>query len=435
MPAASDSSQPLLICIGTRPEIIKMAPVCRALRARGVPYRLLHTGQHDALAEPIYRELDLEPDARLALNRGAGTLAELSARLLCNIDSVLAAWQPSALLVHGDTTSATAAALAGFYRGVPVGHVEAGLRSHIARDPFPEELHRSLIARIAAWHFAPTAVAHRNLLREGIEASTIHVVGNTIVEATLQARERLHNDQHSFGAGVHEAPPGPRGFANGANVNKDQRLVLVTAHRRENWGAPVAGLVQALATLAQAHEEALFVWPLHANPVLCAQVRRAHASLPAALADRVQLIPALDYFDMIELLSRSWLVLTDSGGLQEEACALAVPILILRDHTERPEVIESGAGRLVGNHPLRIVEEVESLWREPARHQAMRAVANPFGDGLASARIAKLLADWFNSQKSQPAPQQGAIDALRQTAHHTRVQTNARALHAQAGVF
>ena len=372
-----DPPRPLVVCIGTRPEIIKMAPVCRELRQAGLPMRLLHTGQHVELAGPIYDALGLAPDQALHLERTDDGIASLAAGLLRAVDPVLVQWRPAALLVHGDTSSAAMAALAGFWRGVPIAHVEAGLRSHQPRDPFPEELNRTLIARVATWHFAPTQAAVANLRAEGIAARAIYPVGNTIVEATQQALERLD-------------AAGPL-----AASRPGAKLVLVTAHRRENWGAPIRGFIRALGAVLSAHADLEVVWTLHANPALARDVREAHAELPPEPAARLHLVPPLDYLRMIALLRAAWLVLTDSGGVQEEACALRVPVLVLRHSTERPELIEAGAGRLIGTDPLRVAAEIERLWREPAIHHAMQAATNPFGDGAASRRIASVLAQWY----------------------------------------
>jgi UDP-N-acetylglucosamine 2-epimerase (non-hydrolysing) len=372
-----DVRRPLLVCIGTRPEIIKMAPVHRALQEAGLPVRLVHTGQHRELAEPIYRALDLAPDHSLPLERSDDSIASLAAGLLRAIDPVLAQWQPAALLVHGDTSSAAMAALAGFWRGVPVAHVEAGLRSHQPRDPFPEELNRALIARVAHWHFAPTPAAVANLRAEGIAPRAIYQVGNTIVEATHQAFERLD-------------PTRPL-----ASNRPGSKLIVVTAHRRENWGAPIRGFLRALGAVLSAHPDLEVVWTLHGNQALARDVRAAHAELPQEPAARLHLVPPLDYLRMIALLRAAWLVLTDSGGIQEEACALRVPVLVLRHSTERPELIEAGAGRLIGTDPLRVAAEIERLWREPDLHRAMQAATNPFGDGSASRRIAAVLGQWY----------------------------------------
>ncbi len=402
-------SPPLMVCLGTRPEIIKMAPVCHALRGAGVPLRLLHTGQHEELAWPLYDFFGLKPDAQIRLLRHDKSLAGLSAELLREIDRSIVAWQPAAVLVHGDTSSAAMGALAAFYRHIPVAHVEAGLRSHHRDDPFPEEFNRSMIARVATWHFAPTEAAVRNLSREGIGSDRTFLVGNTIVDATRTVLERLDAcADPATGAARTDAyrtlgdPSAAHGDASSRGANEsagdEERLLVVTAHRRENWGAPLAGFVRAIGALLAAHPLAQALWTLHANPEVAATVQQAHAELPPAVASRLHLVPPLDYPDMIRALGRAWLVLTDSGGIQEEACALNAPVLVLRSSTERPELLETGAGRLVGTDPFRIVDEVEWLWQHPDDYQAMRTAANPFGDGQTAARIADILSSWRGEQ-------------------------------------
>lgn len=399
----------MMVCLGTRPEIIKMAPVCHALLGAGLPVRLLHTGQHEELAWPLYDFFGLKPDAHIRLLRPDKSLAGLSAELLREIDRSIVAWQPAAVLVHGDTSSAAMGALAAFYRHIPVAHVEAGLRSHHRDDPFPEEFNRSMIARVASWHFAPTEAAVRNLSREGIGGERTFMVGNTIVDATRAVLERLDPCADPAGSAARtdafralSDTSARLGMARAAGTDEaaddDARLLVVTAHRRENWGAPLAGFVRAIGALLAAHPRAQALWTLHANPEVAATVQQAHAELPAAVASRLHLVPPLDYPEMIRALGRAWLVLTDSGGIQEEACALSAPVLVLRSSTERPELLETGAGRLVGTDPFRIVEEVEWLWQHPADYQAMRTATNPFGDGQTAARIAEILSSWRSGQ-------------------------------------
>ncbi len=423
---ARDREPTLWMCVGTRPEIIKMAPVYRAIRKAGTPLRLLHTGQHDALAEPLYQALGISPDMRISLDRADGSLASLSASLLRKLDPVIEQARPAALLVHGDTSSAAMAALAGFYRHIPVAHVEAGLRSHSLSDPFPEELNRSLIARIARWHFAPTLAAVENLKAEGVCESGIHLVGNTVVDAAQQAIERIEARQSRPAALNDEIDP-MRAHALATDsvirTRAAARLMIVTAHRRENWGGPIQGIFRAVAMELAAHDELSVVWTLHANPALAASVRALHAGLPQELGRRLHLAEPLGYMEMISLMRRAWLVLTDSGGLQEEACSLGVPVLVLRDHTERPELIEAGAGRLIGTQPLTVAAEIERLWREPGLHQAMQAVRNPFGDGHAAVRIAQVMSVWYNGDREPRGASArvatgltGAARALRQRA-------------------
>jgi UDP-N-acetylglucosamine 2-epimerase len=420
-------SPELIVCLGTRPEIIKMAPVIRALGRRGVHATLLHTGQHNELAWPLYDYFGLAPDIELDRHPEDHTLARLSASLLSGIDQALDKAPPRMILVHGDTTSAAMAALAAFYRNIPVAHVEAGLRSHRLDDPFPEELNRSLIARIAHWHFAPTEGAVRNLYREGITPEKTFLVGNTVIDASRQVLERLARERQDQAAPADVAEPAlPR---DDEAANPSRRMVLVTIHRRENWGDTVAGLARALTALAQAHPELELIWPLHANPVLADAVREQFTAHAGPARTRCHLLPPLDYPELIELLSRAWLVITDSGGLQEESCALGVPVLVTRQGTERPELIEVGAGRLIGTDPLNLIREFEALWRDPAKHQSMRSAINPFGDGHASERIATVIAEWLREASTDEAVEQGA-----HRLHHARApaRTSPRSMHSLA---
>lgn len=390
----------LYVCIGTRPEIIKMAPVVDALDRRGARPVIVHTGQHADLAWPLYQYFGLEPAIALKRDPEQQTLASLSAGILGQVDGVLAKSPPNAILVHGDTTTAAMAALSAFYRGIPVAHVEAGLRSHRLDNPFPEEFNRSLIARIAQWHFAPTEQAVRNLYREGVEPERTFLVGNTVVDATLRAVARQREATLKRGLNLAESDPRPD-FKTLGNANRDIRTVLVTLHRRENWGSTIAGIGRAVLALLQAHPEMQVVWPLHPNPEIAQQIRDLIGAAGSAVCERCHLLAPLDYPDLIDVLSSAWLVITDSGGLQEEACSMGVPVLVTRQGTERPELIEVGAGRLVGTDPLNLIREFERIWRDPERHAGMRPARNPFGDGRASERIATVLTEWLKQRPTQ----------------------------------
>ena len=370
------------MCMGTRPEIIKMAPVYHALKAKGMHTVLLHTGQHQDMAEPMYAFFRMVPDIWLPIARQCDALHHLSALLLEHVGAALETLKPGAVLVHGDTSSAAMTALAAFYRQVPIGHVEAGLRSHRAFDPFPEEKNRELIARLARWHFAPTALARTNLLRENIGADRIHMVGNTIVDAVRLASSTFSQ------AGAAQAH-GP--LAALAATLKGRRLLLVTAHRRENLGAPLLSVASAIRTLLATDPELVFVWPVHSNPKIQADVRTAFADLPAHQATRLFLTAPLDYPDTLALLRQAWLALTDSGGIQEEAACLALPVLVLREATERTELIDSGSAILVGTAAPAIVAAVRRLREGPDAYAAMQAAPNPFGDGYAAERIQSIL--------------------------------------------
>ena len=384
-------SQPFLLCMGTRPEIIKMAPVYHELTRRGAAVALLHTGQHKDLAEPMYDFFDMRPDYSLHLNRSADTLEHLSALLIEKIGQVIVSTLPRAVLVHGDTTSALMAAMAAFYQKIKVAHVEAGLRSHNAYDPFPEEKNRELIARIARWHFAPTAQAAANLQREGIAERAIHVVGNTVIDAVAMGQKRLAEN-----ADFAKTPNGlPAEHLHG------RRVILVTAHRRENWDGPLLSVAKAVLAIVHEHPDVVVVWPVHANPSVKKTVHSVLGKLPPSLAHRVFLIHPLPYPAMLDLLSKSWLVMTDSGGIQEEAVGLHVPILVLRETTERPELIDVGAGRLVGTNHEAIIKEVRGLSHNAHDYQRMRSVRNPFGDGTAARQIVDAL---LNRESSATSP-------------------------------
>lgn len=372
-----------LICVGTRPEIIKMAPVRDALRAAGRRVTVLHTGQHREMAWPLFEFFDMRPDVYLTLRRERDGLAHLAAELLDVLGTAIARLQPGCVLVHGDTLSAMAAAQAAFFARVPIGHVEAGLRSGSKDDPFPEEICRQVIGRLADLHFAPTERAALNLQAEGVDPRHIVVTGNTVVDAALAARQRLELP----GAWRHP-PPLDRLLADPSG-----RSVLVTAHRRENWGAGIAAIARAVVRIVRGHPDVRVIWPVHANPRVAQSVEDELRQAPAEVRQRVLLLPPIDYPSLIGCLSRSWLVLTDSGGIQEEAASLGRPVLVLRETTERPEILDAGLGRLVGAQEERIVAAFDAVSADADAYRRMCAspARNPFGDGRAAGRIAASL--------------------------------------------
>ncbi|MEY3664869.1 MAG: hypothetical protein RLZZ153_1051 [Pseudomonadota bacterium] len=353
-----------------------MAPVYQALRARGVKTRWLHTGQHDAMAWPLYDFFSISPDHVIKLERANDSLSELSAALLRELDRELGQNTPAGVVVHGDTTSAAMAALAAFYRRLPVAHVEAGLRSNQAADPFPEEMNRRLIGRLAEWHFAPTTGARANLLRESVDEQRVFVVGNTIVDATRQALATIDAGQ--------------------ARPSRRTRTLVITAHRRENWGERLAHVAQSVLQLLADDAELHAIWPLHGNPRVADAVRAVIDTAGDSVASRIRLTEPLPYPDMIRLMADSWLILTDSGGIQEEACALHIPVLVLRETTERPELITAGAGLMVGTSTPRIVNTVRALRQDESSYRSMTLAPNPFGDGHSAARIAAVLHAWLS---------------------------------------
>lgn len=340
-----------------------MAPVIRALRETDwADCRVLLTGQHRELADVMFDFFGIHPDIDLAVMTPGQTLPELTSRLLTEISGALVEENPDLVLGQGDTTTVLAASLASFYRRIPFGHVEAGLRTGRLDSPFPEEANRVLAGRLAAIHFAPTVAARANLIREGVNPATISVTGNTVIDALLET------------AG--------RDLPLGVDVDPDARLILITAHRRDNFGKPLKHICRAVAELHHRFSDIQFLWPIHPNPAIGAVVRERLGNLA-----RVHLCDPLPYGAFVAALKRSFFVLTDSGGVQEEAPALGKPVLVLRDESERPEAVEAGVAKLLGTDPRAIVREGERLLKDPDAYAEMSRGASPYGDGQAAARI------------------------------------------------
>jgi UDP-N-acetylglucosamine 2-epimerase len=371
-----------LVCTGTRPEIIKMAPVYRTLKARGETVQVLHTGQHEDMAMALYRFFHMGPDHHIHLKRERAGLSNLTAELLQGIDQVLAHAQPDVVLVQGDTSSALVGAMAAYFRDIPVAHIEAGLRTG-QHDPFPEEKNRELIGRLAQWHFPPTPQARENLLREGVAASRIFEVGNTVIDAALWVSQRLA--QQPWG----QAYPEDVQQLLGKHANAP--LLLVTAHRRENWGRPIQHIAAAVGTLLKLNPQLIAVWPQHPNPSVRLDIAQGLGNQAPEHAQRLCLTEPLDYPALIGLLSQSHFCLTDSGGIQEEASALQRPVLITRDSTERQELVDAGGALLVGTNPHAIVEQSTALLHDHSAYHAMQLRQCPFGDGQSALRIADVL--------------------------------------------
>lgn len=355
----------ILIICGTRPEIIKLAPLYHSLRASGwARPQWLHTGQHDEMARQMLACFDIVPD--IMLERGGESLCEFSTRCRTLLDGVMADRPWSLAIVQGDTESTFLGALSAFHRRIPVAHVEAGLRTYDLERPFPEEGLRQMVSRITRFHLAPTERAARALRDEAIPPERIFVTGNTVIDAQEWVVRHRRIRRRVAGRGH----------------------LLVTAHRRENWGSDLREICCAIADVASRHPELQVLFPVHLNPVVSQPV---HAIL-GKLAN-VHLSPPFDYLEMQQALIDAWLVLTDSGGLQEEAPTFGVPLLVLRTETERPEAIEAGCARLAGTQRASIVRQVEELWSDPVAYQSMARAGNPFGDGQASIRIVDLLQD------------------------------------------
>ena len=368
----------LLFVFGTRPEAIKLAPVVRHLHTQSPDFetRVCVTAQHRGLLDQVLDVFDIRPDRDLDLMMAGQTLFQSTSRIISALERVLDEEKPDMVFVQGDTTTTFCGALAGFYAGVPVAHVEAGLRTWDLRQPFPEEGNRVLTGRIATLHFAATEGARSNLLREGVPAEDIHVTGNTGIDAVLHVRDAL----------VSGTLRPSRTIAAAA----DRRIVLVTAHRRESFGPGFDSICRALATLAE-RSDVEIVYPVHPNPNVRTAVDRHLRDRP-----RVQLIEPLDYIEFVDLMRRSAIIITDSGGIQEEGPSLGKPILVMREKTERPEAVEAGTVKLVGTDTETIVREASRLLDEPVLYERMTHVHNPYGDGHASARISQLTRSYFS---------------------------------------
>ena len=364
----------VLLVVGTRPEAIKLLPVYRALRARGAEVAVMTTGQHRDMVAPLMEAVGFPTTVSLAIAEGAPSLSQLSSQLLSAFDKPLRQRRPSWIVVQGDTTSVAMGALSGYYHDIPVAHVEAGLRTFRPREPFPEELNRQIVSRVASLHLAPTEAGRANLLREGIQDAHIHVVGNTIVDALRDIQARVLPglaDDPAIGSILRAKPP----------------LMLVTAHRRENHGRGLADLAGALARLAAHFGDGLQIaLPVHLNPAAAVPLRERLSGLPG-----IHLLPPLLYPQFLKLLLRADLVLTDSGGVQEECAVLGVPLLIARNVTERAEAVDCGVGELVGVDPDLIFATAARLLNDPAERAARAVPSRAFGDGTSGERIATLL--------------------------------------------
>lgn len=374
----------VLVCMGTRPEIIKMAPVVHALKEAGLQATVMHTGQHEDMAWPLYEFFEIQPDEIIQLERREPGLSHLASELLARIDAVIQRTQPQCILVHGDTSSAAMGAMAAFNRQVPIGHVEAGLRSGNKHEPFPEEMNRQLIGRMASWHFAPTEGAAMALRAESVREG-VFCVGNTVVDAAQWAVHRL---DELDALGRFDSPAHRWYRQSGC-----RQLVVVTAHRRENWGGPMRQILDALARLLTQRPDLAVIWPVHLNPLVKDMVHAFHqANANSEFNQRWLLTEPLHYPEMLNLMRQSQLLITDSGGIQEEAVALNKPALVLRNVTERPEVIECGLGQLVGTDADCIVREaMKILSGEESEGGLEKRFVNPFGDGTAARQIARQL--------------------------------------------
>ncbi|CRM10086.1 MULTISPECIES: non-hydrolyzing UDP-N-acetylglucosamine 2-epimerase [Pseudomonas] len=375
-----------LSIFGTRPEAIKMAPmVINLANDDRFHSRVCVTAQHREMLDQVLELFGLVPDYDLNIMKPDQNLTDVTTAIIQGLQAVLEDFKPDVILVHGDTATTFAASLAAYYQQIPVAHIEAGLRTHNLYSPWPEEGNRRLTGSLASMHFAPTQTSRQNLINEGVAAECIHVTGNTVIDALLSVVEKLH------------APTSPlrsrldRQFA---FLPQDQRMVLVTGHRRENFGEGLERICQALAETAAHFPAVTFVYAVHLNPNVQEPVRRRLASI-----SNVHLIEPLDYLPFVYLMTRAYLILTDSGGIQEEAPALGKPVLVMRDTTERPEAVDAGTARLVGTEIASITHHLRELLSDEAAYREMSNAHNPYGDGRACTRIREvLIATWRKNE-------------------------------------
>lgn len=375
----------VLSIFGTRPEAIKMAPVVKALEAaEGITSKVLVTAQHRQMLDQVLNLFQIKPDYDLDIMKANQDLYDVTSRILLGLREPLKECAPDLVLVHGDTTTCFAAGLAAFYQGIPVGHVEAGLRTGNMRAPFPEEANRSLVGRIAQLHFAPTESSQQNLLKENIDPASIFVTGNTVIDALLSVQQKL--------AGIDaRAWPSLPAQTIDAIAAKPKKFILITGHRRENFGQGFVDFCTALKQIAQHDPDWLLVYPVHLNPNVQKPVYELLSDCP-----NIQLIEPQDYLPFVWLLDKCDLVITDSGGIQEEAPSFGKPVLVTREVTERPEAVAAGTVLLVGTDPQKIVSNTLDILTNPARYKAMSEAHNPYGDGLAAGRIVEAIRQRLN---------------------------------------
>lgn len=370
----------VLLVFGTRPEAIKMAPLARLLG--GDPRfdcRICVTGQHRQMLDQVLTIFDLEANYDLQIMRPNQDLSDVTSAVLLGMRKVFEQFRPDIVLVHGDTATTFAASLAAYYQQIPIGHVEAGLRTHNLYSPWPEEANRKLTGALTELHFAPTRTAAANLKREGVAEDQIHVTGNTVIDALLQVVARLKTDEALKGQVAERLPP----------LDAGRKLLLVTGHRRESFGGGFERICLALSRIAQAHADVDVVYPVHLNPKVQEPVNRLLAGIP-----NIRLIEPQEYLPFVYLMDCAHLVLTDSGGVQEEAPSLGKPVLVMRDTTERPEAVDAGTVKLVGTDAELIERQVTRLLNDAEEYARMSFAHNPYGDGVASQRIVDTLVNW-----------------------------------------
>jgi len=374
------NTKKVMVVFGTRPEAIKMAPVVHALRKINLNCEVAVTAQHREMLDQVLNLFKIKPDYDLNLMQTGQTLSDITTRALKGLEEVYNQAKPDLVLVHGDTTTTFVAALAAFYGQIPIGHVEAGLRTGNKYSPFPEEMNRKLTGALADLHFAPTLTSQKNLLAEGVSPEKIYVTGNTVIDALLATVKPDY---------VFEDPILKKVLEEG----KDKRMVLVTTHRRENLGEPMRQIYRALAEVLERFPDTYVIFPVHKNPSVRQVVQEVLGHNP-----RVFLIEPLDYEPFANLMAKAHIVLTDSGGIQEEAPSLGIPVLVVRDTTERPEAVEARTVSLVGTSFAKVRDELSILLEDQVVYNKMAQAVNPYGDGKSSVRIAKIIKDFFTEK-------------------------------------
>lgn len=378
-----------MLVFGTRPEAIKMAPLVKAFQAASNSFRTLVcvTGQHREMLDQVLHIFDIQPDYDLNIMKQGQDLYDVTSRVLLGLREVLKEARPDVVLVHGDTTTSTAAALAAFYAQIPVGHVEAGLRTHNIYSPWPEEMNRQLTGRMATWHFAPTPLSRQNLLAENVAEAQITVTGNTVIDALYWVVDKIKHDaslSQQLDAELQRAGYDVERLSGG------RKLVLITGHRRENFGDGFIHMCTAIKDLTQRYPQVDFVYPMHLNPNVRKPIHEVFGQDLSGLGNMFFIEP-LEYLSFVHLMEKSHIVLTDSGGIQEEAPGLGKPVLVMRDTTERPEALTAGTVKLVGTDYDKIVSAVSTLLDDEAAYAAMSHAVNPYGDGKACGRIVDTL--------------------------------------------
>ena len=378
-----------MLVFGTRPEAIKMAPLVKAFAALPEEFETVVcvTGQHREMLDQVLRIFEIVPDYDLNIMKQGQDLYDVTARVLTGMREVLKEAKPDVVLVHGDTTTSMAAALAAFYQQIPVGHVEAGLRTHNIYSPWPEEMNRQLTGRMATWHFAPTPLSRQNLLAEGVKEEAVTVTGNTVIDALYWVVDKIKSD-NALDAEL-ESLLAKAGYDTG-RLKDGRRLVLITGHRRENFGDGFIRMCRAIKALTEKYPGVDFVYPMHLNPNVRRPIHEVFGEDLSHLGNMFFIEP-LEYLSFVYLMEKSFIVLTDSGGIQEEAPGLGKPVLVMRDTTERPEALEAGTVKLVGTDYDKIVGEVSALLEDKGYYETMSHAVNPYGDGKACGRITEFL--------------------------------------------